>query len=172
MVGATRARSMTVLKHHIYGSRTQLFGVGEDVHVGQGGGWWLRQEHRAARLEQLDSDLRVIPGRRGDGHEVGLVIEELTAGSVYSGPVARGERSGTCWIDVDYADQLNVCVVLVAEGMRTSDRATSDDPDAQRFLSAGPFTWRSPSSSRSAGHGLPAASPRGCVSAGRLSRCG
>jgi hypothetical protein len=75
----------------------------------------------------------VIPGRRSDGYEVGLLSEELRTGAVCRGPVARGERGGTSWVDVDYADQLNVCVVLVAEGMRTCDRATADDPDAELF---------------------------------------
>src|SRR5687768_12092770 len=129
MVGATRARSMTVLKHHIYGSRALLFGVVEDVHIGQICGRWLLQEHRAARLEQLNGDFRVIPRRRGDRHEVGLVINELMAGSVCRGPVARGKGSRTYGVDIYYADQLNVCVVLIAEGMRSGDGATSDDPD-------------------------------------------
>ena len=138
VVGATRARSMTVLKNHIYGSRAQLFGVGEDVHVGQRRGRGFFQEQRAARLEELDSDRRVIPGRRGDGYEVRLVFEKLTAGSVCRGPIARGKCSGAYEVDIDYANQLNVCVALVAEGMRTSDRATSDDSDAEPFLVSRP----------------------------------
>jgi hypothetical protein len=133
-----------VLKHHIYGPRAQLFGVGEDVHVGQRGGRRLFQEHGAARLKQLDSDLRVIPGRRRDGHEVRLVCQEIAAGSVCHGPVVCGKRSGTYWVDIDCADQLDVCVVLVAEGMRTSDRATSDDPDAERFFVSRPVHWANP----------------------------
>ena len=76
----------------------------------------------------------MIPRGRSDGYEVGLVFEELTAGSVCRGPVTHSKGSGTSWIDIDYADQLNMCVVLVAEGMRASDRATSDDPDTERFL--------------------------------------
>ena len=43
------------------------------------------------------------------------------AGSVCRGLVARGKAGGTYGVDIDYADQLNVCVALVAEGMRTSD---------------------------------------------------
>ena len=125
---------MTVLKHHIDGSRAQLFGVGEDVHVGQRRGRWLLQEHRAARLEQLDSDLRVISGRGRDGHEVRLLIKELAAGAVRRCLVVCGKRSGAYWVDIDYADQLDVCVVLVAKGMRTGDRAASDDPDTERFF--------------------------------------
>ena len=62
------------------------------------------------------------------------MFDELTAGSVCRGPVALSEASGTYGVDVDYADQLDVCVVLVAEGMRASDRATSDDPDTERFF--------------------------------------
>jgi hypothetical protein len=70
---------VTVLKHHVDGSQAQLFGGGGDVHVGQRRGRWLLQQHRAARREQLDGDLRVIPWWRSDGYEVRLLIEELTA---------------------------------------------------------------------------------------------
>jgi hypothetical protein len=86
---------MAVLEHHIDRARAHLFGGGEHVHVSQRRGRWLLQEHRAARLEQLDGDLRVIPGRCGDRHEIGLVIEELTARTVRRGPVAGGKLTGT-----------------------------------------------------------------------------
>ena len=45
--------------------------------------------------------------------------------------LANGERTGTCWVYIDYANQLDACIVLIAEGMRAGDRATSDDPDAE-----------------------------------------
>jgi hypothetical protein len=144
MVGATPARSMTVLKHHIYGSRAQIFGVGEHVHVGQRRGRWLLQEHRAVRVKELDGDLGVIPGGRGDRHEVGLMIEKLMAGAVCRGPVQRSEITGTDWVDINYAHQLDACVVVVAEGMRASDRATSDDPDAEGFFISRPIHLANP----------------------------
>ena len=134
MVGATRARSMTVLKHHVDRARAHLFGGGEDVHVRQRRGRGLLQEHRAARLEQLDGDLGVIPGGRSDGYEIRLRVRGAH-GRIRMPSSRNAQRMrGTSWVDVDYADQLDVFVVLVAEGMRTSDRATSDDPDTERFL--------------------------------------
>ena len=37
-------------------------------------------------------------------------------------------------VDVDDANQLDAWIVLIAEGMRAGDPATSDDPDTERFL--------------------------------------
>ena len=73
----------------------------------------------------------MIPGWRGDGHEVRLLLEELSVGAVCRRPVAHGERTGTCWVYIDNANQLDACIVLIAEGMRAGDRATSDDPDTE-----------------------------------------
>src|SRR5512132_2332587 len=117
MVGATRTRSVTVLEHHVDRARARILGLGEDVHVGQCRGRWLLQEHRAARLQQLDGDLGVIPRRRSDRHEVRLLLEELTTGLVCRRPVACGEGIGTYEVEVDDAHQLDAWVVLVAEGM-------------------------------------------------------
>ena len=138
MVGATRTRSVTVLEHHVEGARAHLLGGGEDIHVGQVRGRRLLQEYRAARLEQFDGDLGVTPGRRGDGHQVRLLIEELTAGAVCRRLVACGVLIGSGGDDVEDANQLDAGVVLVAQGMRTGDRATSDDPDAELFLASRP----------------------------------
>ena len=99
--------------------------------------------------EQPDSSsstatVGVTPGRRGDGDQVRLLIEELTAGAVRRRPVARGELQRHVRVDVDDAHQLDARVVLVAEGMRTGDRATSDDPDAERFLVSRPVHLANP----------------------------
>jgi hypothetical protein len=62
------------------------------------------------------------------------VIEELTAGAVRRGLVAGGKLTGTYEVDVDDANQLDARIVLVAEGMCASDRATSDNADAEGFF--------------------------------------
>jgi hypothetical protein len=130
LVGATRTRSVTVLEHHVEGARARIIGGGEDVHLGQVRGRWLLQEHRAARLEKFDRDLGVTPRRRGDGYEVGLLIEELTVGAVRRRLVARGVLVGMCRDDVIDTHQLDAWVVLVADGMGAGDIAAADDPDA------------------------------------------